>query len=118
MGLFALIQINDPDPLQWAAVYLVCCGIWIGEYFRIRWWWLNLTAFLTMLVWAVTLSPAMGEWLGSGSVSDLFQGLRADRPYIEEVNEMLGLLVASGPLGLLVWRHRPRMLRLSTSSGG
>ena len=117
MGLFALIQMNDPDPLAWTIVYLACCAIWIGEYFRVGWWWLNLALMLAMMAWAVVLSPALGDWFGRGSVADLFEGLRADRPYVEPVLEMLGLLLASGSLGVLVWLHRPRMLQLRISTG-
>ncbi len=101
--LFALVQLNDPDPERWVTVYGMVAGLSLLHGF---WKPLPYVSFALMclcLFWAFTLIPSMLEWFDSSEKSDMLGQMMDDKPYIEGTRELGGLLIAAGALFYL-WR--------------
>jgi len=101
--LFALVQLNDPDPERWVTVYGMVAGLSLLHGF---WKPLPYVSFALMclcLFWAFTLIPSMLEWFDSSEKSDMLGQMMDNKPYIEGTRELGGLLIAAGALFYL-WR--------------
>jgi len=103
MLVFALLQINDPDPLIWVTYYAaIACACTIAAYRP-----LPRVVFLALV--AVTAAgvvltlPGFIDWLLNRPTSDLWAPMSASRMYIEHSRELLGLLIAGG---FLIAAHR------------
>ena len=103
MLVFALLQINDPDPLIWVTYYAaIACACTIAAYRP-----LPRVAFLALVAataaGVVLTLPGFIDWLLNRPTSDLWAPMSASRMYIEHSRELLGLLIAGG---FLVTAHR------------
>ncbi len=94
MLVFALLQINDPDPLIWVTYYAaIACACTIAAYRP-----LHRAVFLALA--AVTAAgvvltfPGFIDWFMNRPTSDLWAPMSASRMYIEHSRELLGLLIA------------------------
>jgi len=92
--LFALVQINDPDPLLWIVVYGAMMVVSImAIYHRYP------TGFMIImasgyLIMTVLYFDGFVTWLNSSDRTLLFDDLaKMQFPYIEEAREFLGLLI-------------------------
>ena len=94
----AAVQYNDPDPLQWMAMYglaMLACGLArAGRLPRL----LTALAGLGALVWAGTLAPGVVERV---SLGELFQSYGMLSTAVEEGREMGGLLIVAAWMGVL-----------------
>ena len=94
----AAVQYNDPDPLQWMAMYglaMLACGLALaGRLPRL----LAALAGLGALVWAGTLAPGVVERV---SLGELFQPYGMLSTAVEEGREMGGLLIVAAWMGVL-----------------
>ena len=105
MVVFALLQLNDPDRLPWILLYGIAAVPWLGVLLERQWHRTNF-AVLLLLVFAMGIYwPSLLELLEEGSIADLGDAMSAQRPYIEEAREFLGLAVAALPLLILVVRR-------------
>ena len=107
--VFAALQYNDPDPIQWMAIYgaaAVACALaaWRGRIdFR-----MPLAVLAAALIWAALELPAV---LGHKSFIDnlrLGEGMRD--PQTEISREVGGLLIIAFvmlPLSIASFRARP-----------
>ena len=91
--LFAVVmQYNDPDPVQWMAMYgaaaLACALALVG---RARWWFLVGVAAVAA-AWAAMLAPGV---IGHVAPRDLFAPAGMLAPAVEEAREMLGLIIVA-----------------------
>ncbi len=96
MLVFALVQINDPDPLIWVIYYAAfACACTVAAY-------RPLPRFVFLALAAVTVAgagltlPGFADWMLNRPTSDLWAPMSADRMYIEHSRELLGLLIAGG----------------------
>lgn len=96
MLVFALVQINDPDPLIWVTYYAaIACACTVAAY-------RPLPRFVFLALAAVTVAgagltlPGFADWMLNRPTSDLWAPMSADRMYIEHSRELLGLLIAGG----------------------
>ena len=94
MGLLflfgAAVQYNDPDPLQWTAIYLaasVACALAVAG--RLRWWFAGMVT-LAAFAWAATLMPRA---FPNVRIREMFGAWEMANTRIEEGREMYGLLV-------------------------
>src|SRR3954465_13348832 len=109
--VFAFLQLNDPDPVQWTAIYLaaaVCCAFALRARLNFR---APLLVLAIALVWALTIVPRV---VGHKSFFDnmaLGEGMRD--PVTEESRELGGLLIVSAGMGGLPapWRRGGRWFR-------
>lgn len=90
--LFAVVQLNDPDPYLWVIIYgavAVISGFAVvGKY--------NKTIILSIagicVIWMATLIPGVIDWIDKG-MPTITGSMKAESPHIEFVREFLGLLI-------------------------
>ena len=95
--LFSIVQLNDPDPLVWIAIYgsvVVMAVLVYIKKLKALYMWLMLPLFL---VGSIYLWPDHYEGIG--------QPMSA-KPGIEEARESLGLLIAFACVLLLIFISR------------
>ena len=100
----ALLQLNDPDPFAWTAVYAaaaIICGLELTG--RLRAVYPALLA-LTALAWAATIAPRV---LGKVPFRDMFAEFEMHDLGIEESREMYGLVIVAAWMAVLALR-KPR----------
>ncbi len=92
--VFAVVQLNDPDPWLWVLMYgfiAVICGMaFMGIYYKP----VLIAGMLVSVVWAITLSPGVYDWFANNSFSDIFQQMAPNKIFIETARECFGLLIA------------------------
>ncbi|MDX1665668.1 MAG: transmembrane 220 family protein [Saprospiraceae bacterium] len=93
-ALFALFQLNDPDPWGWVALYgytaLVTGMAAFGKYVK----WLLIPGVLVTILWLAALFPAVIDWISRGMPS-ITGSMKAETPHIELTREFLGVLVCA-----------------------
>ena len=105
--LFAFVQINDPDPILWIAIYGSMAAVCVMAAFRyyikpLR--WILLAGFI---VYMAVLWPGLSEWLRQEDKGVLFdEGMKMQFLYIEESREFLGLLICVSVLLVQLVRSR------------
>lgn len=105
LAVAAAIQLNDPDPWPWLAVYGAAAALSAIHA------WRPLPRALPALlaavagIWALTLLPAA---VGRVTPPDLVRAMEPDRPAIEIAREVGGLLLVAGWMAVLVAVPTPR----------
>jgi hypothetical protein len=88
----AIVQVNDPDPLLWIAIYAaaaVLCGLEMRQ--RTPWWAAPLVGVIALL-WAGTIAPRV---LGVVPFASMFQEFEMKDAGVEESREMYGLTIVA-----------------------
>jgi hypothetical protein len=103
IAAFALLQLNDPDPVIWVMAYgLVAFCIAVPPHLSL--WrdlsWLTGGVLLTL---ALLSFPGFLDYLLSRDPSSIFAEMSPDMPHIEPAREFLGLVIAGAAL---VGRYR------------
>jgi hypothetical protein len=92
--LFALVQINDPDPILWILIYLIPAAI--SFYLLLKWRinpFLLLGLSLIYIIGAIYLfPPSVSKWI---SMEEEAKSLGMMMPGIEEGREAAGLILIS-----------------------
>lgn len=100
------VQINDPDPLPWMAVYGGAALIALLECIRpVRPIFPSLLS-LTALGWAATIAPRV---IGKVPFAEMFGAFEMKNVGVEESREMYGLLLVAfwmAAVALAGWRRR------------
>jgi hypothetical protein len=106
---FALLQINDPDPLLWIGIYLAMTGVCALAAFNKYDRTVMIVLAVGYLIYMRILFPGAMDWYQSADRSLLFDDIaRMQYSYIEESREFLGLLICELVLGvyLLIARQK------------
>jgi hypothetical protein len=93
-----VVQVNDPDPLPWMAIYgaaAVACLLSLTG--RLRWWFAVITGVVA-LAWAATIMPRV---IGQVPFLDMFAEFEMKDIGVEESREMYGLLLIGGWMAVL-----------------
>ncbi|WP_139959757.1 transmembrane 220 family protein [Flavicella sediminum] len=97
-ALFALVQLNDPDPIQWVLLYGVVAVIsFVANYTTIP-KLLIWILFIAYLIYAGTYLSYFLDWLDIDKKTELFGKMVYEKPYLEGTREFLGLLIAAAGL--------------------
>lgn len=92
--LFALVQINDPDPLLWILVYGAMMVVSIMAFYNRYPTGIMIIMAAGYLIMTVLYFDGFATWLTSPNRALLFDDLaKMQYPYIEEAREFLGLLI-------------------------
>lgn len=106
--VFALVQLNDPDPWVWFTIYfLVAAGLIASIFIRLPAWTLYL-AVAGLLLFAGSHASYFLQWLSSDNLSELFGEMPADKHYLEGTREFLGLLIALAAILYMIIQNRNR----------
>lgn len=88
--LGAAVQYNDPDPLQWMAIYIAAAAACaLAATGKLRWWFAAIVA-LVAFAWAATLAPRA---FPNVRIGEMFGAWEMANTRIEEGREMYGLLL-------------------------
>lgn len=94
--MFALLQINDPDPLLWICIYLAAGFVAVqngrGKHMPLANW----TLLLFCLAYALLLfvgKDGVYSWFNEHQAENLVQSMKATKPWIEQTREFGGLLI-------------------------
>lgn len=108
-ALSVLVQLNDPDPLRWIAIYglssVACVFALVGRGH----WLFPATVGALAAGWAAAIAPRV---VGAVPFLDMFSAFEMANVGIEESREMYGLLIVAIWMGVLALR----MVRLSAQS--
>ena len=96
-----VVQVNDPDPLAWMAIYgaaaIACLLSLMG---RLPWWFAVITGLIA-LAWAATIAPRV---IGQVPFLDMFAEFEMKDIGVEESREMYGLLIVCAWMAVLAHR--------------
>ena len=91
--LFAIVQLNDPDPAIWFSIYLLTAVLCAASIFRKIPLALLYGYGLVILFYAAMHLEFAMEWMLSENKSELFGEMQEDKYYLEGTREFLGLLI-------------------------
>ena len=107
-SLGAAVQVNDPDPIPWLAVYALAAAACLRSLLRRMHWSLPALLCAVALAWALTLAPRV---VGRVPFRDMFGAFEMRTVGIEESREMYGLLIIAAWMAAVAARarigHRP-----------
>jgi transmembrane protein TMEM220 len=102
--LGAAVQLNDPDPVRWIAVYALAAAACLLSLLRRIHWALPALLCAVALTWAATLAPRV---VGRVPFRDMFGAFEMRNVGVEESREMYGLLIIAAWMAVLALRARP-----------
>lgn len=95
--LFALVQLNDPDPYFWVALYSYIGMVAIIRNFRPIRKVILLAGMAVCLIEVFLILPEFLNWVELG-MPTITGSMKAEEPHIEFTREFLGLLIGLGTL--------------------
>ena len=103
--LFAVaVQYNDPDPVQWMAIYgaaaLLSALVALGRPLP---WWVPAGVGLIALIWSVSEMPG---WVGKTPLSQMFAEYEMKNTTVEMARESFGLLIVTVWMAVLALTSR------------
>lgn len=115
--LGAVVQINDPDPYVWIALYFLVglvAGLAVFGKYNLPLTGVTLLACLIAAIWT---APGFFNYITQHSSENLMQDMSADRPYIEQTREFLGMVIAVAVMGFYLIRTRKAATGSATTEG-
>ena len=100
--LFAFVQLNDPDPYVWVAIYGLIAIFFAVSNFRNIPKIIIQVLIIGLVLFALYHVGYFYEWLLSNNKSELFGDMIYDKLYVEGTREFMGLVIASGALVYLL----------------
>ena len=91
----AVIQLNDPDPYHWFAIYLLVAVIHIVVLFKSLSKKLLLVIIVGLLVYSFYHFAYFMDWLQIEEKAEIFGEMVYEKPYLEGTREFLGLLICA-----------------------
>ncbi len=101
--LFALVQINDPDPWKWVLLYGIVALISGFAYFGIYRRWVILGGLAICLIELIGIFPDFTSWINQG-MPNIAKSMKTDEPHIELTREFLGLAICIAALSYHYFR--------------
>jgi hypothetical protein len=101
-ALAALVQLNDPDPVRWVAIYVAACGLSMMAAGRP-----SVLRAATAAVGAIALAWAgliMFHGPGASSYGHMFDEWEMKSVAVEEAREASGLLIVAAWMVVLLLR--------------
>lgn len=104
--LFAVVQLNDPDPILWTIIYTsIAILALISNYKRIP-KMLLWGILIMLLVFASRYFSSLVDWLQTDNKNELFGEMVYDKPYLEGTREFLGLIMSALVIVYLLKRKK------------
>ena len=104
-ALFAIVQLNDPDPWKWVAFYgfiaVVSGFAAFGHYHQ----YILYLGLGVVIIWMLSLLPDFINWVKMG-MPTIAGSMKAESPHVELTREFLGLLLCGLASGLALAEFR------------
>ncbi len=99
----AAVQLNDPDPVRWIAVFALAAAACLLSLLRRLRWAPPAILGAAALTWAATLAPRV---VGRVPFGEMFGAFEMKNVGVEESREMYGLLIIGTWMAVLAVRAR------------
>lgn len=96
--IFAIIQLNDPDPIIWFSIYLVVALISIISNYKKIPVYIVWTLIIGYLLYAGLHFYYFIDWVQTEQKDEIFGEMVYEKPYLEGTREFIGLVMAAGAL--------------------
>jgi hypothetical protein len=107
--IFALLQINDPDPYVWIPIYgvvaLICFFNAKKKYDRFA----HLVILACCIIFGINLlikSDSVVSWFNDHNAESLVENMKATKPWIENTREFGGLLIITIVTSINIFKHK------------
>jgi hypothetical protein len=93
---FAYLNLNDLDPWIWVPLYLVpayFCGAIASGRFYPKLYLLFIGIFTVMAAYYFFTPDGVWDWIIKYNKANIVGQMHADKPYIEQTREFLGLFI-------------------------
>lgn len=92
----AALQYNDVDPYLWVPIYLY--GAWLcymaaRNRYLTRSIGFGMLAYLALIVYYLVFKHGAIDWFQHHPAQDLVKTMKAEKPWIEETREVMGLMI-------------------------
>lgn len=104
--LFAVVQLNDPDPIIWFSIYLFTAVLCLLSIFRKLPQALLYGYGLVLIFYAAVHLEFAIQWILSENKSELFGEMQKDKNYLEGTREFMGLLIVILTVVYLIVQNR------------
>jgi hypothetical protein len=91
----AAIQLNDPDPLYWVAVYLVTAVLSGGLCFGSRLETLSKVTIGMAMAGLFISGPGVIEYFTAEDYTSIYGKMLGEKPYVESAREFGGLFIVA-----------------------
>jgi hypothetical protein len=93
---FAALQYNDPDPYIWMPIYLYAAGLcWLafrGKYYP-KAYLIGMAIYAIYAVYLVFTPDGVIDWVEKHNAEGITKTMHAEKPWIEDAREFLGLMI-------------------------
>ena len=94
--LFGALQYNDPDPWLWIPIYLyaaiLCWLAFKGKFFP-KAYLVGIIGYLGYAVFLFFEEDGVLDWLTKHNAANIAGSMKAEKPWIEDTREFLGLFI-------------------------
>ncbi len=115
--IFALLQLNDPDAIEWTSLYgvaaLICAFGAFNKYNR----WVILLLMAMCIYEMSSRVSLLQEWFREG-MPTITGSMKAATPYVENVREFLGVAIVLVIMLFQYTRSRILAVRRQRTHGG
>ncbi|MBJ6366654.1 transmembrane 220 family protein [Snuella sedimenti] len=94
-GIFAFLQLNDPDAWVWFAVYGFVSAICLYSSFKVIPKNILIAIIIGLLAYSVFHFSLFVTYLQTEHKEEIFGKMVYEKPYLEGSREFLGLLIAA-----------------------
>jgi len=98
----AIVQLNDPDPIFWVAVYMAVAFVPVSKLLAYRSIAIFYVAVGMCLAGLLISAPGFIDYLSSQDFTAINGGMSEEKPYVESAREFLGMLI--GAVCLMFYR--------------
>ena len=94
-ALFAIVQLNDPDPVKWVVIYASASIVSLLSNYIVLPKAFIYAVVLGYLIYAGVHFSYFLDFLGVEEKTELFGKMVYEKPHLEGTREFLGLLIAA-----------------------
>ena len=92
----AALQYNDPDPYIWIPIYMygaILCWLAFRNKFYPRAYLVGIAVYIVYAVGLFFWKNGVLDWVTKHNAEDIAATMKAEKPWIEETREFLGLVI-------------------------
>lgn len=94
-GLFAVVQLNDPDSALWFSIYAAVAVICIYSAFKTLPKPFLIGVIVLLFAYSLFYLSLFIDYLNTDEKEEIFGKMVYEKPYLEGSREFLGLLIAA-----------------------
>ena len=94
--VFAYLNLNDVDPWLWVPIYMsaaICCGLVVVNQYYPRAYLVLIAIYTIYATYLFFNKDGVLDWIVKYKTPSLVEGMKAEKPYIEQAREFGGLLI-------------------------